>query len=347
MEPPRLLRALCAALCLLPLIGPVAAQPAGVRIIFDTDLGPDSDDAGALALLHALADRGEAEVLGVSCSTTSPWCAPAADAINAYYGRPDLPIGTLKGPGSSGGSEGWAGDSFNGYVAGHFANDLRHGEYAEDAVALYRRLLAAAPDASVAVAVVGPLTNLKNLLDSPADVLSPLDGRALVAQKVRGLTVMGGRYPAGGESNFRADAAATRAVVADWPTPVTFSGYEVGEGLLTGARLWDETPEANPVRAAYHLWDLHFARRFTPEFDPEAGIWPHSSYDQTAVLHAVRGLGEYWRAEATGSNVVLPDGANKWRPALDRDHAYLVEQMPREELARLIEELMIAPPAPR
>ena len=31
-----------------------------VRIIFDTDLGPDYDDVGALAFLHAMADSGEA-----------------------------------------------------------------------------------------------------------------------------------------------------------------------------------------------------------------------------------------------------------------------------------------------
>lgn len=322
-----------------------AAQPDPVRVIFDTDMGPDSDDAGALAMLHALADRSEAEVLGVACSTTSPWCAPASDAINTYYGRPNLPVGTLKGPGSAGGSEEWFGASFNAYLAGRYPNDLRHGEHADDAVALYRRLLAAAPDTSVTVVVVGPLTNLRDLLASPADSLSPLDGRALVARKVRLLSVMAGRYPAGTESNMAADAAASQRVVADWLTPVMFSGYELGEEVLTGPRLWDETPEDNPVRTAYHLWDLVFARRFTPEFNPKTGIWPHSSYDQTAVLYAVRGLRDYWRAETAGSNIIHADGSNEWRPAPDRDHAYLIEAMPREEVAHIIEELMVAPPA--
>ena len=31
-----------------------------VKIIFDTDLGPDYDDVGALAFLHAMADSGKA-----------------------------------------------------------------------------------------------------------------------------------------------------------------------------------------------------------------------------------------------------------------------------------------------
>ena len=34
-----------------------------VRLILDTDMSGDCDDAGALALLHALADRGECELL--------------------------------------------------------------------------------------------------------------------------------------------------------------------------------------------------------------------------------------------------------------------------------------------
>src|SRR5690606_28333393 len=81
------------------------AQPAPRPIILDTDLGPDSDDAGALAMLHTLESMGEARTLAVLCSTRNPWCAPAADAINTYYGRPDVPIGTLKGPGPMGGSD--------------------------------------------------------------------------------------------------------------------------------------------------------------------------------------------------------------------------------------------------
>ncbi len=332
-------------LLLALLVGAATAQP--VPVIYDTDLGPDSDDAGAMAVLHALADRGEAAVLGVVCSTKNPWCAPAADAINTYYGRADVPVGTLKGEGSSGGNEAWPGDSFNGYLAGRFPNRVRHGAYAEDAVTLYRRLLAAAPDHSVAVVVTGPVSNLRHLLASPPDSLSPLGGRDLVAQKVRLLSVMGGHFPEGGESNFMADGVATYAMAERWPTPIIFSGFEVGVELGSGARLWDETPETNPVRAAYHFWDLTFARRFTPEFDPETGIWPHSSYDQTSVLVAVRGLRDYWTTGPAGRLMAAEDGANAWQADPAGMHTYLVEHMPLDDLGRIIDDLMVAPPATR
>ena len=282
---------------------------AEVKIIFDTDLGPDSDDAGALAVLHALAINGEAEVLAIMCSTQSPWCAPCADAINTYYHQADIPVGTLKGPGSPGGSEEWYGGSFNGYIAGYFENDIKHGEYAADALMLYRRILSEQPDTSVHIVVTGPLTNLQDLLNSNSDQSSILNGYELVKRKVKYLSVMGGKYPQGGESNFMVDPQATSEVVENWPSPIMFSGYEIGEDLLTGQRLYVETPPENPVRVAYHLWDLHFARRFDNDFDPESGIWPHSSYDQTAVLFAVRGLKDYWIAVMSGFNDIGEDGS--------------------------------------
>src|SRR5437763_13051177 len=89
-----------------------------VPIIFDTDIGPDVDDAGAAAVLNALADNGEARILAMCACTSGEWGAPCLDAINTYYGRPDIPIGTIK-------SEGFLPESaYNRQVALQFPNDL-------------------------------------------------------------------------------------------------------------------------------------------------------------------------------------------------------------------------------
>jgi hypothetical protein len=67
-----------AALAWLP-----AAPAAGpVKIILDVDLAEDVDDAGAMATLHALANRGEAQILGILISSRNEWVGPCADAIN-------------------------------------------------------------------------------------------------------------------------------------------------------------------------------------------------------------------------------------------------------------------------
>lgn len=47
-----------------------------VSIIFDTDMGTDVDDAGALAILHIMADQGEAKILATMSANRNRWCAP-------------------------------------------------------------------------------------------------------------------------------------------------------------------------------------------------------------------------------------------------------------------------------
>ena len=69
---------------------------AKVPVILDTDIGPDCDDVAAVALLHGLVNRGEARLLAMMCCISSDWGAPCLDALNTYYGRPEIPVGTLK-----------------------------------------------------------------------------------------------------------------------------------------------------------------------------------------------------------------------------------------------------------
>ena len=65
----------------------IAASAEVPRIIFDTDMDTDCDDAGAMAVLHALADRGECTILATVVSVRHPGALPTVAAINAYYGR--------------------------------------------------------------------------------------------------------------------------------------------------------------------------------------------------------------------------------------------------------------------
>src|SRR5713226_5471813 len=67
-----------------------------VRLIFDTDMGNDVDDAVALAMIHALESRGEAKLLAVTVTKDNRWAAPFIDAMNTFYGRADIPIGVVR-----------------------------------------------------------------------------------------------------------------------------------------------------------------------------------------------------------------------------------------------------------
>jgi hypothetical protein len=55
-------------ICLLNWRVDAANQDYPRNVIFETDMGPDYDDVGALALLHALADRGEVNILATISS---------------------------------------------------------------------------------------------------------------------------------------------------------------------------------------------------------------------------------------------------------------------------------------
>ena len=76
------------------------SPPVPVPIIFDTDMDTDCDDVGALAVLHALADLGECEILATPVSSRYAYAAPCTAAINRYYGRGGLPVGAPKGDGA-------------------------------------------------------------------------------------------------------------------------------------------------------------------------------------------------------------------------------------------------------
>jgi inosine-uridine nucleoside N-ribohydrolase len=320
-----------------------------VDLIFDTDMALDVDDVGALALLHALADGGECRILAVGISETARhengvWAAAAADAINTYFGRPDIPIGVFRGRYQPTEDVG----RYAQKTAGAFPHD-QGGRDAPEAWKLYRQVLAGRPDGSVTMLSVGFLTNLDALLRSGPDERSPLDGVELVRRKVKRWVCMGGRFPesgAHGEFNLATYPEATAYVLAHWPTPSVFSGFEIGAVVKTGARLIREHPPArSPVSRAY--------LEYTGGKDRE-------SWDQTAALYAVRGLGPaaepYYREVTRGhirfdltatprAGARTPSPSrNVWVADPDSDQSYLELAVPPERLAQVIEELMMHRP---
>ena len=74
---------------------------------------------------------------------------------------------------------------------------------------------------------------------------------------------------------------------------------------------------------------------------------PRSSFDQTAVLYAVRGLdgglANLWSLQSHGYLDVANDGSDVWRDAPKSQQAYLVEKAPAVNVAKVIENLMIHP----
>jgi hypothetical protein len=297
------------------------------RLILDTDLSSDVDDVGAVALLHGLADQGKVDILAMQVSSGDPWSVPCLDALNTWFGRPDIPLGIIRGKSIKHASK------YTRTIAEEFPHESKTSTEAPDAVELYRRILHKQPDHTVTLVTIGYLTNLANLLQSEADEISLLNGVELVRQKVQRLVCMGGEYPSGREWNFYQDSAAAASVVEQWPTPVTFSGFEIGKDVLTGAGL-QEVPPPNPVRRSYELYN---------------GLTDRPSWDQVAVYYAVmtaHGQQKKLWSKNLGRNMVRPDGSNYWLNKREEsaDHAYLVQRADTATLAALFEELMLTQP---
>jgi inosine-uridine nucleoside N-ribohydrolase len=298
-------------------------QPAS--IIFDSDIGPDYDDVGAITLLHGFADNGEAKILATVASNKYPHAAAVLSVFNTYFKRPDLPVGVPKGKAADMSDEQHWSDT----LIAKYPHKIKSNEEAEDVVKVYRRILSQQPDKSVTIVTVGFLTNLANLMSSKKDNYSHLDGMELIKKKVKRLVSMAGRFPEGKEFNIFIDSAASQVVFSKWPTEIIFSGFEIGEKIKTGLPLVQNNAIQNsPTKDVFRI-----CLRMSKEDN-----YGRSSWDETAVLVAVKGYEPYYSIQP-GSIIVNDDGSNTWNKNGNNQY-YLVEKLPHEQVQQVINDFI-------
>ncbi len=311
---------------------PAVADGDRVRLIFDTDMGNDIDDALALGVIHALQSRGECELLAVTLSKDNEFAGPYVDLVNTFYGRPDIPVGVVRNGKTPEDSKyiRQPAEAQDDKGRQRYPHRLRSGKDAPEAVGLLRKVLAAQPDGSVVIAVVGFSTNLARLLESPADEYSKLTGRELVALKCRLLSMMAGMFSPEKrqkEYNVFIDLAAAKKVFADWPTPVVASGFEIGQAIKYPAASIERDYRYvlhHPLREAYGLYQKM-------PYDRE-------TWDLTAVLYAVRPDRGYFGLSQPGTVHVDAQEITQFTPAEAGHHRYLT--VTPEQIARVREALV-------
>lgn len=288
-----------------------------MKLIFDTDMGNDIDDALALAMVHALQSRGECELLAVTITKDQEEAAPYVDALNVFYRRGDIPVGIVKGGVTpekglyTGVTREKRDDA---YV---FPHNLQVGDPVRDAVDLLRETLAGQIDDAVTIVQVGFSTNLSRLLLSPPDRHSGLTGIDLVRKKVHMISIMAGAFAPikGGvhlEFNVIKDIAAAQHVSRDWPTPIVWSGFEVGLAVLY--------PAVSIER------DFRYRTRHPIPESYQAYIpVPHErpTWDLTSVLFAVRPDRGYFGVSPAGEVTVHDDGETTFVEKPGGLHTYL------------------------
>lgn len=294
-----------------------SAQP--VPLIFDTDMGNDIDDALALACIHSLESRGEAKLLAVTITKDNRWAAAFIRHVNRFYGRPDIPIGIVRNGKTPEDSK---------YIM--IPSVRRGGQPSEvpEAAPLLKSVLEQQADGSVVIAQVGFSSNLAKLLTLPG-------APALIARKVKLLSVMAGQFPTGkAEYNVKIDIPAAQKVFADWPTDIVFSGWEIGAAIEYPAVSIEQDyryVKEHPIAEAYRAY--------------KGMPYDRPTWDLTAVLYGIRPNRGYFSLSDRGVVKVEADGKTSLQPDANGRHRYLtVNDVQRAKALEALIQLSSQPP---
>ncbi len=302
------------------------------RIIYDDDCSNDVDCVATLPILYQLADRGEVRILAMVADSANPLSAPVLKLFAKYGGHAETPIGAnlTDSPATALCAKNQCNWSkwTEGLVKRFDPGDTR--EHYPDCVAVYRKALADQPEHSVDIVETGFATCLVRLLASPPDGISKLSGAELLKRKVKLLSVMGGRYPAGTEWNFASDAPDFHSLFSQWTRengfpPVYLNGFANGLHVLAGAPA-NASPMTNPTLYAMQL----------------DGTAQRPMWDMLSALFAARGLAyegtTYFTASKPGTVAVDADtGADMWSDSNDSGHYVLTNAAPDETFSALFD----------
>lgn len=297
-------------------------------VIVDTDIGGDVGNIGGLSVACAYHRLGYTDLLGVTVvedHSKSPGCA---DVIRKHMGLPAIPIS--KGGLNIDNLNGFAQDfTFVDYLYDNCPRDVGLASGQSTAVTVLRTLLAARASADVVLYAGGMLTNIDALLSSTADGISGLTGSQLAAAKVRKLVICAGFTPDSSTSaaspdghvagtpewNLLSDPAPANRVAANWPTPITWVGIEIGDTFLVGDTLSSVLASDDPRRLTYE------------QSTPDRHVTGRYGWDELGQLVVAEGDDQGFRTVRGSMAVNASTGANTWTPSADGAHRYVVSEM--------------------
>ena len=312
------------------LLALAAAHPSPHQLIIDTDMGRlGVDDVGAVCVALALVRLGEVRLLGLVHSGGSPRAVSMLSVLLEHYGQSSITaVGGYDGKFGRGTRGEWVASSYEEHLVSAWAHPVRNATQVPNAVAVYRRALARVPNGSATIAVIGFATNIAALLRSPPDQVSPLDGLALVAAKVKTILWQGGLYDAakrkafghratpnwgcGGCCGYRVDGCSGELAysLGAMPSNVAQVFSDVGSSIRHSLGS-SGCKASGPCHEAYLIQD-------------HQRVADHGSWDPLVILAAVRG------AAAAGcelsdfgfTNVVDSNGVNTWLPPSAQESRY-------------------------
>lgn len=297
------------------------AQP--VDLIFGTDWWTDCDDVAALDILLKAHRAGLIRLKAIGINSVMPYSAPSLKAVCEQYGLGGIPIGLDRRAVRRG-----AFCLYQKKLAAYCSPGFTNADCPE-AFRLYRSALASSTEKAVIVDVGFP-SLIMELLQSPPDEISSLNGTALVKSKVSEIVLMGGRWDkkTGREYNFFAypiNRKAAAYLCEHCPVPLTFLGYEAGKDIVTGGKT---TPGLTGVAYAAHR-----SPQGRPSWDPMTAVFAIVGDAEKAGYQRVRGK----------AAVNPKTGANSFAAGAGGSHSYLVKKRDDRFYKNRIDEILMMP----
>ena len=290
------------------------------KILLGTDWWTDCDDAVAVRLLARAHKAGEIELIGIGINACMEHSVTSLGAfLRAEDVEDVVPIGIdLKG------------DDFGGHLTYQYGlsklpTKYTKNEDAEDAVHLYRRLLAES-EGPVEIIEIGFLQVFADLLESQPDELSNKTGIELVKEKVAKVWVMAGKWDEdlGKENNFERNARSRKGgsiFCEKCPVPVTFLGWEVGIKVIAGGKL----PEDDVLKQVLNDHGSHNGRY---AWDPMTVMIALIGDEAKAGYDIVQGT----------ASVNAQTGENRFIPSSHGLHKYVIMREKPEFYQDMIDE---------
>ena len=288
-------------------------------IFFDSDMGRNFDAAVALCMLCGLG-RGRVIAIGVSHSNLD--AAAFCDVVARFYGTGGgLPIGLAED-----GSKLETAPMIQATLAASRSN-IRSITDTGDPPVVFRNALLTQQDMQGIAVVAGPATNLARMLE--------LNGaRAIIASKVR-LLVMGAGAFAGTDVDprVRADVAAARKVLAEWPSPIVAIGTEAGSAVPYPEMRLESDLAAIPNHPV-----LPALRESKPGNITTQAV--------LAALYASNANADYFKLSPSGTIEVSNDGQTRLKESASGKHRYfVVDPAQKERITEAFVALATAKPA--
>jgi hypothetical protein len=317
----------------------LGAEKPAAGVFFDSDFAT-IDSVLAVGLLYGLQGKNNCRVAIVTVSRPNLAVVAFADAVERFYRGPAGNFAQVPPVGMA--TTGSPGETSPAFVQPFrkkkpdgtpvYRKQVRSVIDTGDPQTLIRNYLEAQYDGNAIFVLSGPATNLAAALAFPGL-------KETIAAKVKYLVVAGGAFPSGApEAHIQADIPAARKVLAEWPTPIVASGYEIGAALeFPGSSIDKEFAAAvadNPIADAYRAW------RPMPYDAP--------SWAMAASLYAARPNEGYFKLSGPGTIHVRDDGGTSFAASDQGRHQYLVNDAEQKgRILRAYVELASAKPVPR